>query len=214
MPLPQLRVSREDYCRHEVVDLAVACLETHRPELIENLMLQEHWRQQDYSEAAWAILEYLTEANAAIPITLIGRRDLIAELTRKGRSAAGLAEIAPSGKPLATGPDAPLPPLVDLEICEHTRERNQVTQDMADRVLRIAYDQRPDLWLAVAEEQRHEILLDATDQFRALLKEIVNAEYPGQDNMWPTMYLYDEGILRIHRMCGISEPAAEPQKLQ
>jgi hypothetical protein len=28
-----------------------------RPELIENLMLQEHWRQQDYFEAAWDILE-------------------------------------------------------------------------------------------------------------------------------------------------------------
>jgi len=41
-----------------------------------------------------------------------------------------------------------------------------------------------DLWLAVAEEHRHEVLLDATDQFRALLREIVNAEYPGQDNMW------------------------------
>jgi hypothetical protein len=132
----------------------------------------------------------------------------------QGRSAAGLAEIAPSGKPLASGPDQPLPPLADLKISEHTKEFNHVTQERADRVLRIAYEKRPDLWLAVAEEHRHEVLLDATDQFRALLREILNAEYPGQDNMWPAMYLYDEGILRIHRMCGISQLAGEPQELQ
>ena len=33
MPLPRLTVLREDYCSQEVVDLAVASLETHRPEL-------------------------------------------------------------------------------------------------------------------------------------------------------------------------------------
>ncbi len=205
MPLPRLKVLREDYCSQAVTDLAISWVEAHRPELIENLMLHEHWRQQDYSEAAWDILEYLTEAKVAIPTTLIGRMDLIAELTRRGRSAAGLPEIAPSGQPLASRPDQPLPPLVDLEICDHTKERNHVSQEMADRVLRIAYDKRPDLWLAVAEEQRHEVLLDATDQFRALLRKIVNAEYPGQDNMWAAIYLYDEGILRIHRMCGLAQ---------
>jgi hypothetical protein len=205
MPLPQLKVLREDYCSQHVVDTAIGWVESHRPELIENLMLQEHWRQQDYSEAAWDILECLTEAEVPIPLSLIGRMDLIAELTRRGRSAAGLPEIAPSGKPLAAGPDQPLPSLADLEICDHTKQFNHRTQDVADRVLKIAYEKRPDLWLAVAEEQRHEVLLDATDQFRALLREIVNAEYPGQDNMWAAMYLYDEGILRIHRMCGITQ---------
>ena len=92
-----------------------------------------------------------------------------------------------------------------LEICDHTKEFNHLSQDMTDRVLRIAYDKRPDLWLAVAEEHRHEVVRDATDQFRALLREIVDAEYPGQDNMWAAMYLYDEGILRFHRMCEIFE---------
>jgi hypothetical protein len=130
--------------------------------------------------------------------------DLIAELTRKGRSVAGLPEIALGDKPLASGPDQPLPPLADLEICDHKKEFKHLTQDTADRVLRIAYDQCPDLLLAVAEEQRHEVLLDATDEFRGLLREVVNAEYPGQYNMWAAMYLYDEGILRIQRMCEIS----------
>ena len=63
--------------------------------------------------------------------------DLIADLTRRGRSGAGLPEIAPSGKPLASGRDQPLPPLMDLEICEHTKERNHLSQEMVDRVLQI-----------------------------------------------------------------------------
>jgi hypothetical protein len=122
-----------------------------------------------------------------------------------------LPEIPPSGKPLASGPDQPLPPLADLEICDHTKEYH-LAQDAADRVLKIAYEKRPDVWLAVAEEHRHEVLLDATDQFRGLLREIVNTEYPGKDNMWAAMYLYDEGILRNQRTSGMSEPPAELRK--
>jgi hypothetical protein len=37
------------YRSQEVTDLALGWLETHRPELIENLILYEHWRQQKYS---------------------------------------------------------------------------------------------------------------------------------------------------------------------
>lgn len=176
IPLPRLKVLREDYCSQEVTDLAIGWLETHRPDLIENLMLYEHWRQQDYREAACDILEFLTEQKIPIPTTLMGRMDLVAELTRRGRSAAGLPEIAPSGKPLAAGPDEPLPSLADLEICERSKQKDNLTQEMADRVLPIAYDRRPDLWIAAAEEHRYEVLLDATDEFHALLREIVNAE--------------------------------------
>lgn len=70
MPLPALRVLREDYCSQEVTDLAIGWLETHRPELVDSLMLYEHWRRQEYSEAAWEILEFLTDAKITIPTTL------------------------------------------------------------------------------------------------------------------------------------------------
>ena len=43
----------------------------------------EHWGQQDYSEAAWDILECLTEAKVPIPTTHIGRMDLIASQGRR-----------------------------------------------------------------------------------------------------------------------------------
>jgi hypothetical protein len=98
-------------------------------------MEEEHWRQQSYSERAWDILEYLTEGKVEIPISLIGRMDLINEFTRRGRNAAGLPEIPPKGASLASGPDQPLPPLVKLDIDEGTKKR--ITQEMADRVLQI-----------------------------------------------------------------------------
>jgi hypothetical protein len=201
MPLPRLKVLRETYCSQQVVDAAVGLVETHRPELIENLMEDEHWRQQEYSERAWDILEYLTEEKVELPASLIGRMDLINEFTRRGRCAYGRPEIPPKGTPLAPGPDQPLPPLVKLEINERTRKR--ITQEVADSVLQIAYDRRPDLWLAFSEEHRHEVLLDATVQFRVLLRQVLDDERPGESNMWPEMDLYHEALGRILRMCGV-----------
>jgi hypothetical protein len=61
MSLPRLKVLRETDCSQQVVDTAIGLVETHRPELIENLMEEERWHQQDYSERAWDTLEYLTE---------------------------------------------------------------------------------------------------------------------------------------------------------
>lgn len=164
MPLPRLKVLRETYCSQQAVDTAIGWMEAHRPELIGKLMEEEHWREQAYSERAWDILEYLTEEKVEIPTSLIGRMDLINEFTRRGRKAAGLPEIPPKGKPLASGPDQPLPPLAKLDIKERTRKH--ITQEVADRVLQVAFERRPDLWLAFSEEHRHEVLLDATVQFR------------------------------------------------
>jgi hypothetical protein len=50
-----------------VVDIAIGWVDSHRPELIENLMLQELRRQQDYSEAAWNLLECLDRGKGADP---------------------------------------------------------------------------------------------------------------------------------------------------
>jgi hypothetical protein len=95
MSLPQLKVLRETYCSQQVLDSAIGWVDAHRPELIENLMPDEHWHQQDYSERAWDILEYLTEEKVEIPTSLNGRMDLINEITRRGRSACGLPDIPP-----------------------------------------------------------------------------------------------------------------------
>jgi hypothetical protein len=67
--------------------------------------------------------------------------DLINEFTRRSRNAAGLPEIPPKGKPLASGPDQPLPPLVKLDINERTRKH--IMQEMTDRVLQIALSGGP-----------------------------------------------------------------------
>jgi hypothetical protein len=44
MPLPRLKVLREIYCSQQVVDTAVGLVEAHRPELVEKLIEDEHWR--------------------------------------------------------------------------------------------------------------------------------------------------------------------------
>lgn len=90
MPVARLKVLRETYCSQQVVDTAVGWVKVHSPELIEQLMEDEHWREQDYSERAWDILEYLTEEKLEIPTSP--------------------AEAAT--RPLASGPDQPLPPLI------------------------------------------------------------------------------------------------------
>jgi hypothetical protein len=198
MPLPRLKVLRETYCSQQVVDTAVDFVEVHRPELIEKLMAEEHWRQQGYSERAWDIIEYLTKEKVEIPTSLIWRMDLINEFTRRGRSAYGRPEISPKGKPLVSGPDQPLPPLVKLDINERTRKH--ITQEVADSFLQTAYERRPDLWLAFSEEHRHEVLLDAIVQFRVLLRQVLDEHRPGENNMRPEMDLYHEALGRIFRM--------------
>ena len=76
-----------------------------------------------------------------------------------------------------------MPLLVKLNINECTRKH--ITQEMTDRILQIAYERQPDLWLAFSEEHRQEVLLDGTVQFRALLRQVLDEERPGQNNMWP-----------------------------
>lgn len=58
MSLPELKVIREDYCSQQVVDNVIGFLEALSPKLIQKLMLEQHWRRQPYSNAAWAVLEW------------------------------------------------------------------------------------------------------------------------------------------------------------
>jgi hypothetical protein len=202
-PLPAMKVVREDYCSQDITDKAIALVEAQRPDLIWQMMREEHWREQDYRDAAWEILEYLDAANVGIPATPLGRMDLIAEFTRRGRSAYGLPELYPRGRPLTAALQQPLPPLTDKELSEHTRKFAHVTQDLVDRVLRQAWETQPYAWFEVAEEYRYEILLDATVLFREILRQILNADFSGETNMWVEMDVFDEAIMRIYGMCGI-----------
>jgi hypothetical protein len=94
-----------------------------------------------------------------------------------------------------------LPRLAPLEICEHTKKFNHVTQEMADRMLGIAYERRRTSGSLLPRN----IVLHAAVQMRSLLREVVDAEYPDQNNMWAAMYLYDGAILRIFHICGVGQ---------
>lgn len=89
---------------------------------------------------------------------------------------------------MAPAPDQPLPLLVKLNINECTRKH--ITQEMTDRILQIAYERQPDLWLAFSEEHRHEVLLDGTVQ----VPRVAQAG-PGRGTSGSEQYVAGDGSL-------------------
>jgi len=198
----ELPVLREDYCSQQVADFAIRYLLTNRPDLVSELLLEEHGRQHDYTEAAWDILEYLEQQQVEVPKTLLGRMDLISELSRRLCRAYGRPDPLPRGHSIAQ----PMPGLPHLEMCEHVRRWAHVTQELVDAILQRIYDHRPDLWFAVAEEYRYLVLLDATTEFGRLIEDIASNEFPEQWNMWTMMDVRLEGVRRMYFMCGVEVP--------
>ena len=202
--LPELEVRRGIYCSQQVTDRAIDFLQANNPELIQELLVEEGaQRAWPYFNVAYEVIDYLTEAGVEVPTTSLGKMDLISELSRRLRKAYGFAEVEPRGKPLAAGPDHPLPPLINLEIDEASIRRGGLTQAITDTLLQMAYDKRPDLWYAVAEEYRFLVLPYAIEEFRALLKQIAEAESIPTANHWTMSELTSEAARRIYAMCEI-----------
>jgi len=202
----ELPVVREDYCSQLVADNAIRYVLTNNPDLVYALLLEVRGRHHEYYEAAWAILEYLDEQQVGIPTTPLGRMDLIHELSRRLCRAYGYPEPVPIGHPLISSPGQPLPPLPRMELCEHVRKWAHSTQELVDAILQRVYDRRPDLWFAVSEEYRHDILLDGTAQFGLLIEQIASTEFPEQRCLWTMMDVRLEGVRRMYHMCGMEVP--------
>jgi len=198
----EIPVVRETYCSQQVADKAIRHVLTSKPDLVYELLMEEHGRQHDYSEAAWDILEYLEQEHVEVPTTYLGRMDLISELSRRLCRAYGRPDPLPRGHAIAQ----PMPPLPRLELCEHTRKYAHVTQELVDGILQRIYERRPDLWFAVAEEYRYYVLLDATTEFGRMIEEIASTEFPEQRNLWTMMDVRLEGVRRMYQMCGIEVP--------
>jgi hypothetical protein len=96
----------------------------------------------------------------------MGRMDLVAEHTRRGLSAAGLPEIAPSGKHLAAGPAKPLPTLAELEIREREKQKTTLRRRWPTGCCQSPMTGVPTSG-SRPKEHRYEVLLDATDEFHA-----------------------------------------------
>ncbi|TAL27083.1 MAG: hypothetical protein EPN97_18160 [Alphaproteobacteria bacterium] len=203
-PLPRLKVLRDTWCNQDTADRAADYLQQNNPDLIRELLLEEGAeRNNEYFNLAYETIDYLAEAGIGVPDTLLGKLDLACELSRRIRKANGKTDFVPRGKPLGEGPDKPLPSMPALEISEGAARRGNVTQELADKILKHAYEARPDLWYATAEEYRHLICIYATEEFRKLINDLVAAEFGDTKNMWTPGEMFSEGIRRIYSMCGI-----------
>ena len=203
-PLPRLKVVRDTWCSQQLADNAADFLQAHKPDLIQELAAEERGeRLSEYFNVVYEILDALNEAGQALPATMLGKVDLACELSRRVRNAYGYAELKPKGHPLASGPDQPLPPMVNVPIDEGTARRGNLTQDAVDKILAQTYQRRPDLWYALAEEYRHQMRLFAVDEFQQLLADVAGAEFGDKRNNWAEGELYLEAVRRLHRMCGI-----------
>ncbi|MEZ0223671.1 MAG: hypothetical protein ACAH83_03895 [Alphaproteobacteria bacterium] len=204
-PLPRLKVLRDTWCDQDTVDRAADYLQANNPDLIREILLEEGAeRNSEYFNLAYEVVDYLAMAGVADPATPLGKLDLACEISRRIRKANGKSELTPRGKPLAAGPNVPLPPLAPLAVSEGAQHRGNVTQEMADKVFGIAYKQRPDLWWAFAEEYRHLMCLYAVDEMRALIGKILKEEYGPMKDGWTEGELYIEAVRRVYKMCEIT----------
>jgi hypothetical protein len=152
-PLPELPVLRDSYCSKETVDRVVRWIHDHHPEWLIEVLAEEVGSRAGHYIAVRNLLGHLKrEAGREIEglTPYLGEIDLLYEISRRLRSAYGLSDILPRGKPLAPSPNGPFPPMLVLKVSDHN-ERHGATQEMVDTVLADFYDQRPDLWFAAGE---------------------------------------------------------------
>jgi hypothetical protein len=204
--LPVLKVLRDTWCSQQTADAAIDYLQAHYPALLQELLVEEEGsRSAAYLNAAYGILDTLSEDNVELPAAPLGKMDLMCELSRRLRKAYGFFDVPPRGRPLAAGPDQPLPKLPGLPVSEGSARRGKVTQEMADRVLQSCYDKHPALWFALAEEYRNQMPLYAVDEFRDVLARLVSAEDEDKRNVFTENELFIEAVRRIYVLCGIEE---------
>ena len=183
-PLPKLLPRRTTFCNRHVMDACVAYLERNRQDLLHRLLHEEGvHHSHEYYELAWEILDELQAANFAVPEEPVGRLDLAIEISRRLRAANGMSEFPVRGHPLSADP-AVLPPLLSLPIDEGTQRRGELTQEQVDRILAQTYKERPDLWFALAEEYRNDLLMSATADFLNVLYQIVATEFEEKQRPW------------------------------
>jgi hypothetical protein len=203
--LPKLQPRRTTFCNQHVMDACVAYIERARQDLLYELLREEGAHHtHEYYEVAWKIVAELAEANYAVPDEPVGKLDLAIEISRRLRAANGMDEFPVQGRPLAADPEN-LPPFISLPIDEGTARRGKLTQEQVDRILARTYQQRPELWFALAEEYRNDLLMSATSDFLLLMGQIVAAEFPENERLWKPGELRLEAVRRIYEMCRFGE---------
>ncbi len=206
-PLPQLTVVRDKYCSQQMTDDAIRFLQERRSDLIQSIAQEEHRRvagNHGYNKCIGRVLEFLKgeTSEVTVPATRLGRLDLMFELGRRIVAALKMPPLQMSGNPLAASPDDPLPPLAAA-----TYTRVGLTQDLADKTMRVTYERRPDIFYEIAEQLRRDLVLNEIDaQFNAFRHQVLDNEFGVPDDPLVKAALLGELYLRIRLMIGLPFP--------
>ena len=211
LPLPELPMRRETYCSQKMADYAIGVLWKKSAETLREMIGEESSaRYYEYRNACWGVIEFLRYTGlyeGPLPDGHLGMLDLMCELSRRIRMAYAMTELLPAGKPLADGPYGSFPPLMRLETRDAVQSASggNITQHIADQALLFSYERRMDLWFAVAEEHRNQMFVGAADEFRGVLRRIVEDKFPDANLPERASRLYMEGLRRLYRMCELED---------
>ena len=125
--------------------------------------------------------------------------DLFHEALRRIIKMCGL-----DGRPLASGPDQKLPPLIKMALYSSTLALG-LTPTMVNLVLLDAYRSRPDLWYGTGEWARGLGTADSQGALRQLLGETLVARYPEARGPRVRQAVFSEAYRRIYKMCGMED---------
>ncbi len=206
-PLPPLKVIRETYCSQEMTDSCIDYLVKNYPQRVLALLDEEKVNREVLYYKIASNIAYILKDEVGksidVPQTHLGLIDLVYELSRRLRRAYDLPEILPQGKPIAPTPDGPFPELIKIEIGP-VQKKLGITQEVADRLLGRIYEQRPDLWYAMAEGARRNLhLYMLSDDFFDTLKRV------GAEENIPLIDVMAPSAMRslawgcIYKMCEI-----------
>ncbi|HYD17409.1 MAG TPA: hypothetical protein VEF76_02890 [Patescibacteria group bacterium] len=200
-PLPVLPVTPGAKISQVDTDKLVRHLEEAQPGMIGELIEAEK-RPRDFSfyDVANRIAAYLREGaqgQVSPPASSHAMLDFLHELSRRARSAAGVAEVEPHGNPLV--PNTPLP---NLPVDEATT-RLGVTQEICDRMLQEVYKKDPQLFLELAEQARRNIPMWSSESaFRAHWEPLLLSELTLNALIKSRMMM--ECRKRLRAMCGMA----------
>ena len=207
-PLPQLPVIRAENCDQEMTDKALAFLWEKAPALVsQQLALEPSNFDQAYLTQLKRIIDVLQKNSpefVELPKARIGMLDLLFELSRRLRVAAGLPEWEIKGKPLydpATRPMLKLPRTIAEE--KPAKSIFYVPQDVIDRIINSATMKEPELFYDYAESLRRGGIYGPQifEDMKVLIKKIALPE----EEINPTRLgvIGGEIIIKLRKACAI-----------
>jgi hypothetical protein len=208
-PLPDLPVTREDYCSQKMTDDILHYLEEN---FIENLQSIRDVDQgamngvviANYGDAMRVVREEIGKV-MPVPDCDLGYIDLCFELVRRFRAAHGMYVPVVQGKPLAPSPRGPFPPALKPVPISDYAKRNGLTQNLVDLMVNEYYENYPERCYICAEAYRRDVESSYIEEFRFEYVYFRDqfAKYTGKEILNALTPLARELATRIRATCDI-----------